>query len=513
MSKWFFGHLLLLGLVSCSAVARGQSADTKSARPASSEAKPAGIDEEEWRRKLAQAERELKGLTEAQGKVAGGEEVARLRKQIELQQQQIETLLKMTQLLADQVKKQSASTEAIDDLEERVATQESRELQGAIRDRELAGAHDQLVESFDAQVRNGPVLPPTLREKFLQTRTNQSPLAIYGTVAQAYQDFSGLPSTFRDQTVMLRPYLLMNEKWLMSANIALQDGNVQIWRAQIERFINDHWTIVAGRFYSPIGFYSERLRENWVIKTPDPPLMFNQVYPIQLSFDGVQLRGARRLWDTPVKLEYSGFIANGLSVQGTNLSPVIYANLNNLTDGPGDVNNSKAFGGRLGVSLPAYGVIAGISGLANGAYDEARHVLNLWDVDASWHRGNWDVRFEYAHTRQTTPADPIYRQGLYTQVAYRQFDCSNPILQRLEWVFRFDHVMFNGINLAQTGLNFGGLGQNYARQPIDRNRYTIGANYWFTPSLVAKVAFEVNDELGVPSVRDNGFLAQFAWGW
>ncbi len=109
-------------------------------------------------------------------------------------------------------------------------------------------------------------------------------------MAQEFNSFSGLNNTFRAQTLELRPYLLLNEKFLMSANVALQEGTVQLWRAQTEWFMTDSLTFVAGRFYSPIGFYSERLRLNWIIKTPDPPLMFNQVYPAQLSFDGLQLR-------------------------------------------------------------------------------------------------------------------------------------------------------------------------------------------------------------------------------
>ena len=149
----------------------------------------------------------------------------------------------------------------------------------------------------------------------------------------------------------------------MSANVALQINGVQLWRAQTEWFINDNLTFVAGRFYSPIGFFSERLRLNWVIKTPDPPLMFNQVYPQLLSFDGVQLRGARYLADLPVKLEYTGFIANGLSVTGLQtLQPSIYSNLNNFTDSINDVNGAKAYGGRVGLSVPKLGLIAGLSG-------------------------------------------------------------------------------------------------------------------------------------------------------
>ena len=80
-------------------------------------------------------------------------------------------------------------------------------------------------------------------------------------------------------------------------------------------------------------------------------------------------------------------------------------------------------------------------------------------------------------------------------------------------VLRFDHVQFNGINLQQTGINFGGLGTTLARQPLDRNRYTIGANYWFYPSLAFKFAYEIYDELGVPSLKDNGFIGQVVWGF
>ena len=77
----------------------------------------------------------------------------------------------------------------------------------------------------------------------------------------------------------------------MSANVILLSDSLTICRMQAEYFINDWLTFVAGRFYSPIGFYTERIRLTWVQKTPDAPLMFNQVYPQNLFFDGLQLRG------------------------------------------------------------------------------------------------------------------------------------------------------------------------------------------------------------------------------
>jgi hypothetical protein len=498
-------------------MARAQSAAADGSRPTVPEERKSGTAEPNSQPELARVAKELGRLTQAQSQARTGQgpEIDRLKAQLELQQKQIDVLLRMTQLLADQVKKQGAPGGAVEKLQEQAATHESRIQQGARRDQELASARDDLAERVDSESRFWTMLPATARELFLPTRTNESPLAIYGSVAQAFDAFSQQNSTFRDQTLELRPYLLLNEKFLMSANVALQQGTVQLWRAQAEWFINDSLTFVAGRFYSPIGFFSERLRLNWVIKTPDPPLMFNQVYPAQLSFDGLQLRGARYLFDWPVKLEYSGFVANGLSVPGSTLTPAIYSNLNNFTDTGNDVNGAKAWGGRVGLSVPRIGLIAGLSGLANGAYSQAGQTLNMWDVDASWHKGNWDARFELAKTDQQTPAPApsIHRFGFYAQLAYRQFDNPNPVLQKLEGVFRFDHVQFDGINIQQTGINFGGLGLNYARQPLDRNRFTIGTNYWFYPSLVLKLAIEFNDELGVPSLRDNGFLGQIVWGF
>jgi len=465
---------------------------------------------------LALTARELEDLKRAQeqAKDQPGQEIDRLKTQVDLQQKQIDVLLRMTRLLADQVKQQPAVAADVEKLQEQSATQEARGLQGAQRDLEQAQARDQLVEQIDADFLNERSLPATLREIFSPFRNNESPFTIYGSVATAFDAFSQQNSTFRDQSLELRPYLLLNERWLMSANVALQQGTVQLWKAQAEWFMNDNLTLVFGRFYSPIGFFSERLRIDWVIKTPDPPLMFNQVYPSQLSFTGVQVRGSKYVADSPVKLEYSGFVANGLSVTGTHLQPVIYSNLNNFTDTTA-ITGAKALGGRLGMSIPQVGFIAGLSGLANMAYDQTGQTLTLWDVDANWHRGNWDARFELAKTDQQTPAPaaPIRRFGFYTQLAYRQYDNPNPYLQKLEYVFRFDHVQFDGINLQQTGINFGGNNLSYARQPLDRNRFTYGVNYWFYPSLVLKLAIEINEELGVPSLRDNGFLGQLVWGF
>jgi hypothetical protein len=112
-------------------------------------------------------------------------------------------------------------------------------------------------------------------------------------------------------------------------------------------------------------------------------------------------------------------------------------------------------------------------------------------------------------TNQQAPSGPIDRQGFYAQLAYRDYTSLNPIWQRLECVCRYGYVDFEGIDLTVTGLDFGGS----ALIPVDRNRYTVGINYYPYPSLVLKFAYEIQDELGIAEIQDNAFLAQVTWGF
>lgn len=495
-------RLLLLVLTAAVLVCRGHpvAAQDPPELPAAPEALPPpardGLEAE-----LETSRCALANLGNQLAQAADENEVAKLRKQIELQQKQLEVLEKMIRLLADRVGKEPPGV---------TATLEARAEQAGRRDRELADAVDTQREQFDAAARAGPVLPPTLRELFLPSRTNESPLAIYGTLAADYVDFQDRPSNIPSPVFSPHFYMLLEERFLLEVNPEFRDTQVDLESAQLDWFVGDHLTLVLGRFYSPLGFFNERLHTSWIFKTPDRPLLFSQVFPSPLSFNGVQARGAVYLWELPVKLEYSTFVANGFSLNEQNPGPKDFADLREMSDTFNDVNQGKAIGGRLGLSIPSAGLIVGLSGYDNGTYDRrGEHSLSSWLVDASWHHGNWDVRFELAHTNQQAPTGPIHRRGFYAQVAYRPYDCEHPLLRRLEGVVRFDHVEFDGINLAATGLDFGGR----ERIPIDRNRWTVGLNVYAYPSLIFKVAYEINDELQFHERDDNGFLAQVTWGF
>jgi hypothetical protein len=446
---------------------------------------------------IASYQRELAALRAQEAAPEAGDPTEMLAKQLELQNRQIDVLVRMSRLLAEQSQSQAATLDA-------------RFKQSAQRDRELADATDDLVERVDAAQRAGPDLPAPLNEMYLPTRTNESPLGIYGTFAGNYADFQDGNGSFPSPVFSPHFYMLLNEQFLLEVNPEFRAQGVELETAQLDWFLHDNLTLVLGRFYSPLGFFNERLHTTWIYKTPDRPLMFSQVLPASLSFNGAQLRGATYMGMLPVKLEYCGVLTNGFSLTSATTDPKDFADLLATADSFDDVNEHKAIGGRLGLSFPEIGLVAGISGLANGPIDRGgREDLTLFDIDLSWHYGNWDLKCEYAHVDQQAPSGPIDRQGLYAQLAYRPYDSTSSFWQRTEGVFRFDAVDFDGIDLGATGLAFGGR----ERIPIDRNRYTMGVNYYPYPSMIIKFAYEILDETDSRELSDNGFLAQITWGF
>ena len=128
-------------------------------------------------------------------------------------------------------------------------------------------------------------------------------------------------------------------------------------------------------------------------------------------------------------------------------------------------------------------------------------VFSLWQPYFNYHKGNWDVRFEYGNNYENVKpfiGNNIRREGLYAQVAYRDYASLSQHRQRLEYVFRFSDAFFHGIN--QTPLTTG---------PIDANQYTIGINYYFYASTILKVAYEFNEELH-KALHNNIYMMQFA---
>jgi hypothetical protein len=440
-------------------------------------------------------------------------EMERQNKLAELQQRQIEVLEQTTRLMAEQLKRQAPASGAVEELNSKTAVLDARSKQADQRDVELAGAADQLREQVDAIQRNGTKLPYTARELFLPTQTNETPLSLYGYIVGGYSKFNGQTGIW--QSPSYNPWFLLqlNNKFLLEVNLGFTTSGVGVGQSQVDWFVNNNLTVVAGRFLTPIGSFNERISPQWINKLPDNPVMFNQVIPLT-STDGIQLRGSRYLGGLPYKLEYSAYLGNGFQLaqplKAGQLTTV--SDLGRITGGP-DATNSKAYGTRLGMWIPRSGVNFGFSGYTNGIFaPNLRSHYSLWDFDFNYHRGNWDFRTEYGGNQQQAGpiiGHDIHRQGLYTQIAYRNYNANNLHLSRLEGVFRYGFANIQGIDPKALALTAFG---NPLQVPVTRDQYTFGLNYYFYPSMFVKFAYEINRE-HVLDLHDNVFLVQGVWAY
>jgi hypothetical protein len=436
------------------------------------------------------------------------------QKRAELQQKQIQILQETADLLSEQLKTQgpgAPTTAAIEKLEAKTDLLESRAQQAARRDQELAHQEDDLIEQLDAQRRNGPQLPAMLKGMFAPTPTNVTPLTIVNSLTTRYDNFTHQRGAGLFSFQEFTPFFLLqlNKRFLLSAEVTFDTSGASLGQAQLDMFINDWLTMDIGYFLAPTGFWNERLDPNWINKLPDIPLVMQQVDPDGLTITGLQFRGARYLFGSPVKMEYSVWATNGLGVPGAGKA-ADWADLGALLGTTANVNNAMAYGGRIGFWLPPWGINFGVSEFVNAPYSAADGaVVSVWQPYFNYHRRNWDFRFEYANMFEGTKSfigNNIGRKGFYSQIAYRNYQSIHKHLQRLEGVFRFSPVRFSGID--QQHLDLTAFSPTIAA-PVDRNQYTLGVNYYFYPSTIFKVAYEINQELG-RDLKDNVFMMQFA---
>ena len=190
-------------------------------------------------------------------------------KKLDLLQKQIETQQKMIELLMKQIKQQPVGSDALQKLEMSTTTLESRSVQAAQRDDELAHAVDTIIEQQDAQQRYGPDMPAALHELYLPGGNNETPLTIAGALAVGYSKIQGIPGGFYYGEFSPDFFVKLNDWILLEAEIGLgSDGFVSPTFLQADFLVNDWLTIIAGRFVAPIGFFNERLNNPWINKLP-----------------------------------------------------------------------------------------------------------------------------------------------------------------------------------------------------------------------------------------------------
>lgn len=297
--------------------------------------------------------------------------------------------------------------------------------------------------------------------------------------------------------------LVMLEAEMEFATNADGDTEVALEYLTIDWFMNDHATLVAGKFLSPLGQFRQNFHPSWINKMASAPVGFGHDQAAPNADIGLQVRGGFAF--DSMNLNYAVFLGNG---------PVAEGNGTNgeweMIESPGFAGNgddTRVGGGRIGLLFPSQKLEVGFSGatgkidtfgngIGTGVPSDTERVKRDYSVvgaDLTWHPGNFDVRAEYI--RQSVgeaAASAVPDKGdwtaWYAQVAYRFYP------SKWEVVARYSDYDTPG-------------------EEQDRVQMAGGVNYVFESNFIAKCNYESNDNPNDGFEADNRILMQLAYGF
>jgi hypothetical protein len=270
--------------------------------------------------------------------------------------------------------------------------------------------------------------------------------------------------------------------------------------------VTDNLIVGGGLFAVPFGQFHNHFDPPWVNKFTDDPLAFDAIAPV--SEVGFYARGAIPSGTT--RWTYDVYAANGPNLITNDPNAAGQLNFNDYTD----LNNNKAFGGRLGF-LPFPDMEMGYSIQYSQPNQTGFQRVHATLQAADFHykplvkelNGTFDLAAEWIWSDVGKATyDPTgsagfgptnfanYRDGGYVSLCYRPTELPNEILRNFEICTRFDML----------------------RSPISspggehETRYTVGLNYWFASYAVAKFDYEIDQKKVGPD--QNAFTFQLGFG-
>jgi hypothetical protein len=286
--------------------------------------------------------------------------------------------------------------------------------------------------------------------------------------------------------------------------------NVNLVYAQLSYLLNDYVTLGVGEFFSPSNVFVERFEAQWINKLPDRPLaIYHGILP-NISV-GAEIRGGFPIG--PTRANYAFYISNGPTLISSDPTTAGTLDFNSYTDN----NDDKAFGGRVGF-LPIPGIEVGYGfetskpGFQGTTFANVRSLVQSVDLDITRDsyllKGRINLYAQYAWSKVDNAVyDPdgtlgfgplaftAKRDGGYAQFAYRPTKMDMDFLKNLEMILRWDHL-----SRAPSGLG----------EP-EEDRWTLGLDYWVSPSTVFKLAYEWDQPNG--QRNKNALLLQAAMGF
>ncbi|HZK80700.1 MAG TPA: hypothetical protein VFC46_06520, partial [Humisphaera sp.] len=277
--------------------------------------------------------------------------------------------------------------------------------------------------------------------------------------------------------------------------------SVDLTIANASVIISDNLIIGGGLFVVPFGQYHNHFDPPWINKLPDDPIIFddNTAPGSEVGFfaKGVYPVSFVRKFLPSAKFTYDLYLANGPNLITSDPGAAGQLNFSDYTD----LNNGKAAGGRFAF-LPHPNVEFGYSiQYSQTSPNGFPHVHALLQAaDFNWVQecrplgGVVTTRAEWVWSQvESATYDPTgslgfgpvrvgeWIQGGYCTIAYRPTLIGNEFLRNTEYIFRYD--------TQRSPLSSPGGDHE--------TRYTLGVDYWLTPSWVLKAAYEFdNKKLG-----------------
>lgn len=303
-------------------------------------------------------------------------------------------------------------------------------------------------------------------------------LAGYGDVS--YIDAEGGNAAFTSRFVPIFLYQL-NDKIHIESELEFSLGEngeteTELEYADLHYYLTDSTIITAGKFLLPFGQFGPNLHPSWINRLPSMPGIYGghggngtltPLLPL-MNDVGVSVSQTINLGNDS-RLFIDAYVVNGPKAEveegelhGAEFEP------NN-----GDNNDSKALGGRIAYAwLPRLEVGASFY---QAAYDDAGNLdFSATGIDFNYIASFYSVRGEYIKTnmdKQEDIADPVSdeeRDGFYLQGSWQARQLNIDALNPVELVLRRSEI-----NKVDGG-----------------ERWTFGANYWLSPSVSVKVAYE-----------------------
>ena len=306
----------------------------------------------------------------------------------------------------------------------------------------------------------------------------------------------------------LTPKLLFDSRLEIEASGG--GTNVNLVNAQLSYLLNDYMALGVGEFFSPSNVFVERFEPQWINKLPDRPIgVYHGVLP-NISV-GAQVRGGFPIG--PTRANYAFYVSNGPVLNTFDARTAGTLDFNSYTDN----NDNKAVGGRVGF-LPIPGVEVGYGfetskpGFQGTTFHDVQALVQSVDLevtrDSDLLKGRINLFAQYAWSHVDHAVyDPdgslgfgplpltAKRDGGYAELAYRPTKLDIDFLRNLELIFRWDHLSRDP----------SGLGDP------EETRWTVGLDFWLSPSTVVKAAYEWDQPEGEPN--KNALLLQAAMGF